>query len=54
MLVLNFNDHKQERALFVSRAITSGILMILCVIGILLRLIWLQVKSYEHFRTLSQ
>lgn len=49
-----FKDQRHERTLFVNRAITSGLIVILCIIIVLLRLVWLQIHDYEHFRTLSQ
>ncbi len=49
-----FKDYRQERKLFTNRTILSGMIIILCFLGILIRLIWLQVQSYDHFQTLSQ
>ena len=54
MLGSVFKDQRHERTLFVNRAIMSGFIVILCIIIVLLRLVWLQIHNYEHFRTLSQ
>jgi len=54
MLQPIFKDHQQEGQIFASRAIAASILVVLCVLGIMLRLAWLQIENHEHFRTLSQ
>jgi penicillin-binding protein 2 len=54
MLEVVVESQKHERVLFIHRAIVSIFIVITCIISVLLRLVWLQVNKYEHFRTLSQ
>jgi penicillin-binding protein 2 len=46
-------DHQHESRLYDRRAITAGILVILAILGLIVRLVQLQVLDHEHFRTLS-
>ncbi|MBD3609170.1 MAG: penicillin-binding protein 2, partial [Gammaproteobacteria bacterium] len=47
-------DHFRESHIFTSRAVIAIILITLLTLGLLARLIYLQVISHEHYSTLSQ
>ena len=46
-------DHLRETRLFVVRAAVAGVLMVLLMAGLAVRLGYLQVSLYDHYRTLS-
>jgi len=46
-------DHLRETRLFVVRAAVTGVLMVLLMAGLAVRLGYLQVSLYDHYRTLS-
>lgn len=54
MQQLSIKDHLHESQLFLSRAIVSGIMVILVLIVLAGRMFYLQVMGHEHFITLSK
>jgi penicillin-binding protein 2 len=46
-------DHLRETRLFVSRAVVAGVLIVLLMAALAVRLGYLQVTLYDHYRTLS-
>ena len=51
---LKLKDHIRETRIFTSRVIVAGVGVALLILVILLRMVYLQVVSHEHFTTLSQ
>jgi len=51
---LHIKDHSSEVRLFKQRAIIAIIIVVIMVLGIVSRLIYLQIYSHQHFSTLSQ
>jgi penicillin-binding protein 2 len=49
-----FKDHLSERRLFVNRAVLAGVLVLVAMLGVVARLVDLQIENHAHFRTLSQ
>ena len=46
-------DHLRETRLFVGRAVVAGVLVVLLMAGLAVRLGYLQVTLFDHYRTLS-
>lgn len=51
---LKLKDHIRETRIFNSRVIFAGIGVLILILIILMRMVYLQVLSHEHFTTLSQ
>jgi len=51
---LKLKDHLRESRIFTSRVIFAGIGVAMLVLVIIMRMIYLQVMSHDHFTTLSQ
>ena len=49
-----FKNYRQEGRLFSGRAIIAGLIVIIALIGILGRMVYLQVSQHDHFTTLAQ
>jgi penicillin-binding protein 2 len=46
-------DHLRETRLFTGRAVVAGVLVVLLMAGLTVRLGYLQISLYDHYRTLS-
>ncbi len=53
MAGLALKDHLRETRLFTARAVVAGVLIVLLMAGLAVRLGYLQVSLYDHYRTLS-
>ncbi len=50
---LTLKDHHKERRIFAVRLVISGVLVVLMTVGLISRMVWLQVFQHSHFTTLS-
>lgn len=51
---LTIKDHARETKLFTQRAIIAFVMIVLVMLGVISRLVYLQVINHEHYETLSQ
>lgn len=51
---LTIKDHARETRLFTQRAIIAFVVIVLCMLGLISRLVYLQVINHAHYETLSQ
>ncbi len=51
---VRIKDHHAEQRLFDQRALVAAVLITLAIIGVIARLVWLQVVKYDYFVDLSQ
>ncbi len=51
---VELRDHLRESRRFLRRALVAGVSVVVVVLALALRLVYLQVVSHEHFKTLSQ
>ena len=51
---LTIKDHAHETRLFTQRAVIAFVVVVLILIGLISRLVYLQVLNHEHYETLSQ
>lgn len=51
---LTIKDHARETSLFTQRAMIAFVMVVLIMLGVISRLVYLQVINHEHYETLSQ
>ena len=49
-----FKNYRREGRLFTNRAIIAGLIVVLALLGILARMVYLQIFQHRHFTTLAQ
>ncbi len=54
MLKTQIKDYLRESQLFLNRAVTSGLIVTICLGLLVLQLMNLQIEGHEHYKTLSQ
>lgn len=54
MLKTQFKDYLRESQLFLNRSVIAGLLVIICLGMLVLQMINLQIKSHDHYTTLSR
>lgn len=54
MLKSQLKDYLRESQLFLGRAVTAGLFVVICLTLLVMQLMNLQIKGHEHYKTMSQ